>query len=58
VQSQLQVESDSAMVDVLNGFILAELQPDNQPVEKLVIYFRSGRITPQQRPSYDGGKKG
>jgi hypothetical protein len=34
VQSQLQVELDVAMVDVLNWFIMADFQPDNQPAEK------------------------
>jgi hypothetical protein len=33
VQSQLQVELDSAMFDLLNGFIMADLPADNQPTE-------------------------
>jgi hypothetical protein len=35
VQSQLQVELDSVMLDVLSGFIVADFQPDSQPAEKM-----------------------
>jgi hypothetical protein len=34
VQSQLNVELDSAMIDVLRWFMVADFQPDSQPVGK------------------------
>jgi hypothetical protein len=34
VQSQLQVELDSAMIVFSDRFIVPDFQPDNQPAEK------------------------